>query len=132
MGKAGTGLTALVHEGVHVSEPLRARGLRPLSPGERDAAELLLVEFREAARVPRDVDDDLLPLEGGEEIRDDPDLPPGGVWVAQLLGEREGLRRRALFATRTERARGELLLARRLENRALGAGPLRALGGDDD
>jgi hypothetical protein len=44
------------------------------------------------------VHDDLLVLEGGEEIRDDADLPAWGVRVPQLLGDREGLRRRALFA----------------------------------
>jgi hypothetical protein len=44
------------------------------------------------------VNDDLLVLEGGEEIRDDADLPAWGVWGAQLLGDREGLGRRPLFA----------------------------------
>ncbi|MGH3051729.1 MAG: hypothetical protein ACRDM8_02075 [Gaiellaceae bacterium] len=80
----------------------------------------------------RNVHDDLLALEGGEEVRDDADLPAGGVRIAWLLGDRERLRRCALFAALAEGAGVELLLSRRLEGGTLCARPLGPLGSDDD
>jgi hypothetical protein len=132
VGKARTGLPPLVHERVEIREALQACRLRTVAPGLRDTAELVFVQFGEAPCVPRNVHDDLLALESGEEIWDHAHLPAGGVRIAWLLGDREGLRRRTLFAPGAEGAGLELLLSRWLEGGTLGSRAPGALGSDDD
>src|SRR5436190_2886397 len=70
------------------------------------------------------VDDDLLPLERGIEVRDDAYAP------LAVLGQHERLRRRHCFVPRAERARFELHRCRRIECSACRTGALRAPGGD--
>jgi hypothetical protein len=78
------------------------------------------------------VNHDLLALEGGEEVGDDSNLPPGRVRLTLLLSECERLGRRPLLAAGAEGAGVELLLARWLEGGTLGSRPLGPLGGEDD
>jgi hypothetical protein len=70
------------------------------------------------------VHDDLVPLEGGVEVRDDADAP--------RIADRQRLRRRAVLAAGVEGAGLELFGSRRLQLRPAGAGSLRAAGRDDD
>jgi hypothetical protein len=73
------------------------------APRLRDERDLLVVELGERARVPRAVDDDLVPGEGGIEIRDDADAPARAV--ARLArGKCQRLRRRPPLTPLAERA----------------------------
>jgi hypothetical protein len=74
--------------------------------------------------VLRGVDDDLLAVERGVEVRDDADAP--GV------AEPKCLRGRAVLAAGAEGAALELLLGRRLDLRQPGAGTVTAARGEDD
>jgi hypothetical protein len=70
------------------------------------------------------MDDDLLPVEGGIEIRDDPDRP------GELAPDAEGLGRCAVLATLAERALVELGLGRLLDRSRGCAGTPAPIGGD--
>jgi hypothetical protein len=119
--EAAPGDAALVDQRVEVAVRL---GRAPSLPSLRDQIELLVREVRDRADVLRRVDDDLLPLEGRIQVRDDADAP--------RVAERERLRRGAVLAPRVEGARLELLGRRRLELGPAGAGPLRTAGCDDN
>jgi hypothetical protein len=101
----------------------RFGGATPL-PRFCDEIEPLVGEVRDRASVLRRVDDDLLPLERGVEVRDDADAP--------RVAERQRLGWRAVLVSRVERAGLQLLGGRRLELGPARAGPLRAAGRDDD
>jgi hypothetical protein len=77
------------------------------------------------------VDDDVLPFEGGIEVRDDTYPPPGRVGLPPI-GQRKRLGWRAIFSPLAERARLELCGRRLLEAGPGSAGPLGSSGGDDD
>jgi hypothetical protein len=70
------------------------------------------------------MDDDLLALERGVEVRHDAHAP--------RLADPQRLGRRAILATRAERALLELLFRRRVELGLRGARPLRARRRDRD
>src|SRR5829696_10281531 len=97
--EAGTGGPTLVDHRVHVREALAGRGLEPPPPRLGRQLELAIFERGERAHVTWRVDDDLLALERGVEIRDDAHGP------AAVLGQDERLRRRPVLAARAERAR---------------------------
>jgi len=82
--------------------------------------------------MPRSVDDHLLVLECGVQVRDNPDLPARTVGLAAGRRDREDLGRRPVLAPFAERALFELLSGWRLESPSLRARSFRALGRDDD
>jgi hypothetical protein len=92
-----------------------ARGTRPLAPGKRDAVNLVLVQLRERAHVPRRRDDDLVMLEDWIEVWDDSNRPARRVRRTAGWTDRKGFGRRPVFPAVAERARGELLLGRQVE-----------------
>jgi hypothetical protein len=103
--KAGAGQPTLVDEREHGSFP----GGGALLPGLGDESDLFVAEVGERPDVLGGMDDDLLPLEGRVEVRDDADFP--GVAEPKRLGGR------AILAAAAEGAALELLLRRRFELR---------------
>jgi hypothetical protein len=77
------------------------------------------------------MDDHLLTVEGGVEVRDDADLPAGGVRLAPFW-EREGLGRRPIFATFVEGTALEFFRGLWFGLWLRSAGPVGSPGGDDD
>src|SRR5205807_3323239 len=112
--EAGARVPAFVEERVGVA--VRNR-LAPPPPRLGDEIDLVLLELGEGAHVPRRVDDDLLPLEGAVEVRDDAYGPVPALWQAQRL------RRRSLLVAGAEGALLELLRRRRGYRPARCAGP---------
>jgi hypothetical protein len=96
----------------------------PPAPCLCDVAQLAGGQLGDRSRVPRRMDDDLLALERGVEVRHDPNAPR--VADPQRLG------RRAVLPTRAEGALLELRFRRRVELGLRGARPLRARGRDRD
>jgi hypothetical protein len=95
-------------------------------PRLRDRGDLLVGQLCERPDVARRVDDDLLALEGGIEVRDDSDEP------ARVAADAKRLGWRSLLAPRAERAAGELRpvgLVREARLRARSPAPVRR---DDD
>jgi hypothetical protein len=117
--QAGPGEPALVEEGDCAAVVV------PRRPGLGDEPDLIVVELGERADVIRGVDDDLLALEGGVEVRDDADSP-------RVVAEAQDLRRSAVLAAGAERTAFELLLGRWLDLRQPGAGTVPAARGEDD
>jgi hypothetical protein len=78
------------------------------------------------------VNDDLLALEGGIEVRDDAHLPSRGVRLALTQRDRKRLRRRSVLTTLVEGAAVELFLRLGLEFAALRPRAVRAFRRDDD
>jgi len=78
--------------------------LAPAAPRVGDEIELRVGELRDRAHVRRAVDDDLLVLDGREEVRDDAHLP-----VGRVLREPEHFRRGLVLVAGAERAGVELL-----------------------
>jgi hypothetical protein len=74
-----------------------------------DEPELLVGKVGDRAHVVACVHDDLLPRERGVEVWDDADTP--------RVAERQRLRWRAVFTSRAERARVQLLLCGVLDSR---------------
>src|SRR5690349_9316836 len=68
--------------------------------------------------MPRGRDDDLVVLEHGVEVWDDPHRPSGRVCRAPAGPDREGLRRCALLVALAEGARKELVLGGRIHLRS--------------
>jgi hypothetical protein len=104
----------------------------PTLPRFRDEIHLTGLELREAASVARHVHDDFLAREGRIQVGDDTNQPAGRVRLTVIGADRERLGRRAVLAAFTERARVELLVARGLELRPLGAGSFGTARSDDD
>ena len=73
--QACPGLASLVEQRMHVRKARVARGSRPLTPGKRDAAHLLVAQVGEGANVARRRDHDFVMFEDRVEIRDDSDGP---------------------------------------------------------
>src|SRR5438445_631960 len=107
MRQTGAGFAAFVDECMHVRESLATRGCGALAPCGCHAVDLLVGQLRERAHVTGRVDDDLLPLERGIEVRDDAHDP------ARLAADAKCLRRRAVLAPLAERTLVELGLGRR-------------------
>jgi hypothetical protein len=76
------------------------------------------------------VDDHLLPVERGVEVRHDADAPAGAVGRRIVAAERESLRRRAVLPALAKRALLELLGRRWIEGRLHGARAGVAAGSD--
>src|SRR6266516_4725587 len=102
MGQAGAGGPPLVDGRVDVGEPLAAGLLDASVPRLRDRLELRRVQLAEGANVLWTVHDNLLPLERGVEVGDDPHLPSGRVRSATLGGKGEHLRRRSVLSPLAE------------------------------
>ena len=66
------------------------------------------------------MDDDLLPLDRGVQVRDDANLPVSGAF-----GKPQGLRRRSVLSPGAEGTLVQLLLRRRIDERPRGAGAVR-------
>jgi hypothetical protein len=92
VGKAGAGQPPLVDEREHFGLPVH-----PLLPGFGDERHLRVFELGEGADMLGRVDDDLLPLERGVEVRNDPNSP--GVTDPKRLGRRSVLTAGAEGAT---------------------------------
>jgi hypothetical protein len=92
-------------------------------PRRRDQRKVLRRQVGERLDVLGSVDDDLLPLEGGVEVRDYANPPPGRVGLALAVSEGKDLGRRLALVPFAERAAG--IRARR-------AGSLRPPRRDDD
>jgi hypothetical protein len=118
---------------MYVGKTRLAGGPRPLAPGDRDARDLVLVQLRERADVPRGRDDDLVMLEDRVEVRDDANCPARCVGLAAARTDREGLRWGSVLPALAERAGVELFLGRQIEvsPRACSR-PLRPGWCDDD
>src|SRR5215210_9566638 len=101
--EARTGQPPLVDEREHrvVADPLR--------PCLVDERYLLVLQLRERPDVLGRVDDDLLPVERGVEVRDDADAP--------RRADLQRLGRRAVLAATAEGTLRELLLGHRLDRR---------------
>jgi len=92
------------------------RAIRVLvADDERNLRELVVRELRERTGVSRRVDDDLLPLEGGIEVRHDANAPAGGVGTSRAVRHGEALRRRPVLPPFAERALVELRVGGRLD-----------------
>jgi hypothetical protein len=115
VGEAAARRLSLVHDRVQVAGGLC---LAPSPPGLRDERQLLVVEVGDRSSVLGRVDDDLLPLERRVEVGHDAYAP--------RVADRERLRRRAVLASRAERAALELRLGRRVDERPARTGSLRA------
>jgi hypothetical protein len=120
VGEARAGEPALVDESEDGAVLVEHSPL----PGFGDERDLVVVELGEGTDVLRRVDHDLLPLEGGVEVRNDADLP--------RIAEPKRLRGCAVLAADVEGTALEFLLRRRLELRQPGAGPVAAAWGVDD
>jgi hypothetical protein len=81
--------------------------------------------------VPRGVNDDLLPFEGGVQVWHHAHLPAGSVRLAPR-GKREGLGRRPVLAAFVEGTALQLLGGFRIGLWLRGAGPVGSSGRDDD
>jgi hypothetical protein len=123
---------ALVQERMEVRESRVPRSRRAGAPSRRDRCELGLAQLAERPGVARNGDDDLLPLEGRIEIRDDADLPAGSVGFAGTGGKGERLGRGSVFAAFVKRARVEFGVTRRLELELVRARPPCARRGNGD
>jgi hypothetical protein len=130
--KARSGFAPLVEEDLDVREAFAAGGRDPLFPGNADRGDLVLRDFGQRADVSRGVDDDLLPVEGRIEIRDDADLPARTVGLSIRWPYGEDLGRRAVLPPLTERAAVELFGTLLLDLSSLGARALRSRRRDDD
>jgi len=117
-------VAALVHERVEIA--LRV-SLAAAAPCLGDEVELRVLELGERACVPWAVDDDLLPLERGKEVRDDA-YGPGLLAFRQP----QRLRWRAVLAAGAERTLVQLLPGRRLEPVPRGTRPARPRFGEGD
>lgn len=129
---ARAGLSALVHERVDVGKPRRPRGGRALLPGGGDGTELVGPKLGERQDMARRVNDDLLALERGVEVRNDANLPARGVPLAVATAERERLRRRELLAALAEGTRLDVGRGGASGERPRGAGAKRPAGRDGD
>src|SRR6266516_4153525 len=120
MREACAGLTALVQQREHVT---RLAGRTP-APRFGNELELLVLGFGDRAYVPPALHDDFLPAERRVEVGDHAHLP------VAFFREGERLRWRHVLVTGTERARRQLVSARRIEQRPRRAGTLRPAGRD--
>src|SRR5215210_8733144 len=103
MGETRAGEATLVDHRVHVREPVLRRRREAPAPGFRDEVELGVLERGECADVARRMDDYLLALDGGVEVRHDAYRP------GPALGQHERLRWRPILAARAKRAACELV-----------------------
>ena len=110
--QACPGLASLVEQRMHVRKARVARGSRPLTPGKRDAAHLLVAQVGEGANVARRRDHDFVMFEDRVEIRDDSDDPARCIRLPAARAKRERLRGRSLLTAFAEGARDELFLGR--------------------
>ncbi len=99
---------AFVEEEERVVEAGLACRAQPLVPRDGDRAQFLVVELGKRSHVARRVDDHLLVLERGIEVRNDAHLPAGGV--GSPVGRRHGedFGRRSVLAPLVEGALLEL------------------------
>jgi hypothetical protein len=104
----------------------------PFLPRHGDRPKLPVLELREGAHVSRRVDDDLLPLEGRVEVRDDADLPAGRISRPAGGRDCEDLGRRSVLSALVEGAAVELVLRLGLELPPLRARSFCPRGRDDD
>jgi hypothetical protein len=115
-----------------VREAGLARSREARVPGQGDRSQLVVGQLCDRSHMTRSVDDDLLVLERGEEVRHHAHLPAITVRLAAGRSNGEGLRRRPVLAPLAERALLELLGRRRVVVDVFCAGPPRALWRDDD
>jgi hypothetical protein len=101
MRETGPGRSSFVDECMDVLEAVVQTGAPALLPRVSDELKLCVFEIGERVDVARRVDDDLLALEGGVQVRHDANLPSRRVWLAPL-GQYERLGRGPAFAPLVE------------------------------
>src|SRR5215210_754840 len=121
VGETGAGEPALVDQREHRA----ALAVDAAVPGVRDEYDLGVVEFRERTHVLGRMDDNLLPLEGRVQVRDDANAP-------RVVSESQHFRRCPVLAPAAEGAALELLVRRWLDFGKPRAGAVAAAGRKDD
>jgi hypothetical protein len=126
MRQTRAGRSALVDQRVDVVEAFLTRGFPPCLPGLRDRRNLVVAQLGERAHVSGRVHDDLLPLEGGVQVRHDAYRP------RRDAADAERLRRSSVLAPFAEGALVELRFGRLSDQSRRGTRPAAPVRRHDD
>jgi hypothetical protein len=124
MGQARARRASLVDQCVDVRKALLPCRIEACVPRDGNGGDLLVAQLGERPYVTWRMDDDLLPVEGRIEVRDDADRP------GELPANAEGLGGRSVLAPFAERALVELGLGRLLDRARRRAGTPAPVWGD--